>query len=171
MKSYVTGPSTKCYFHGFLTMRSPHTWWNKINQQLWVSFWSAMVSRFCVRSTSKRWFLKIIQVTVKDDLHLTPCTNPCRLHIHFCVHLPKSSSHRVPSPLRSISTILAVESKEVGGFTTSHKVPSPKFQVWHGCLYGNTFWRWGLRLLLRFGSSKKLDPTLHTSPARIFYIK
>jgi hypothetical protein len=26
-----------------------------------------MVSRFCVRSTSKRWFLKIVQVTMKHD--------------------------------------------------------------------------------------------------------
>ena len=26
---------------------------------------SAMVSRFCVRPTSKRWFLKIVQLTMK----------------------------------------------------------------------------------------------------------
>ena len=32
-----------------------------------VSIWSAMVSQFRVRPTSKRWFLKIIQVTMKHD--------------------------------------------------------------------------------------------------------
>jgi hypothetical protein len=32
-----------------------------------VGIWSAMVSRFCVSPTSKRWFLKIIQVIVKHD--------------------------------------------------------------------------------------------------------
>ena len=32
-----------------------------------VSFRSAMVSQFCVRPTSKRWFLKITQVTMKPD--------------------------------------------------------------------------------------------------------
>jgi hypothetical protein len=28
---------------------------------------SAMVSQFCVRPTSKRWFLKRVQVTMKHD--------------------------------------------------------------------------------------------------------
>ena len=28
---------------------------------------SSMVSRFCVRPTSKRWFLRIVQVTMKHD--------------------------------------------------------------------------------------------------------
>jgi hypothetical protein len=32
-----------------------------------VSFLSATVSWFCVRPTYKRWFLKIIQVTMKHD--------------------------------------------------------------------------------------------------------
>ena len=32
-----------------------------------VSVRSAMVSRFCVRPTSKRWFLKVVQVTMKHD--------------------------------------------------------------------------------------------------------
>jgi hypothetical protein len=32
-----------------------------------VSIRSAMVSRFCVKPTSKRWFLKIVQVTMKHD--------------------------------------------------------------------------------------------------------
>ena len=32
-----------------------------------VSIRSAMVSQFCVRPTSRRWFLKIVQVTMKYD--------------------------------------------------------------------------------------------------------
>ena len=32
-----------------------------------VSVRSAMVSRFCVKPTSKRWFLKVVQVTMKHD--------------------------------------------------------------------------------------------------------
>ena len=32
-----------------------------------VNVRSAMVSRFCVRPTSKRWFLKVVQVTMKQD--------------------------------------------------------------------------------------------------------
>jgi hypothetical protein len=32
-----------------------------------VSVRSAMVSRFCVGPTSKRWFLQIVQVTMKHD--------------------------------------------------------------------------------------------------------
>ena len=36
------------------------------------------------------------------------------------------------------------------GLTTSHAgVPSPKSQLWHGCLHGNTFRRRGLTLVLR----------------------
>ena len=41
-----------------------------------------MVSQFCDRPTSKRWFLKLIQVIVKHDPSM-PCRNPCRLYIHF----------------------------------------------------------------------------------------
>ena len=32
-----------------------------------VSVHIAMVSRFCVRPTYKRWFSKIVQVTMKHD--------------------------------------------------------------------------------------------------------
>ena len=32
-----------------------------------MSVWSAMVSWFGVRPTSKKWFLKIVQVTVERD--------------------------------------------------------------------------------------------------------
>jgi hypothetical protein len=32
-----------------------------------MGVWNAMVSRFCVRFTFKRRFLKIVQVTMKHD--------------------------------------------------------------------------------------------------------
>ena len=32
-----------------------------------VSVWSVMVFRFYVRLTSKKWFLKVVRVTVKRD--------------------------------------------------------------------------------------------------------
>jgi hypothetical protein len=66
VKSYVTGFSTKCHFHEFLFMRGPRTRW-KWNKPTVVNVRSAMVSRLCVRPTSKRWFLKIIKVTMKHD--------------------------------------------------------------------------------------------------------
>ena len=55
-----------------------------------VRFRSAMVSWFCVRPTSKRWFLKIVQVTMKHD--------PC-IHVDLyssCIHLlHRSVKHSV----------------------------------------------------------------------------
>jgi hypothetical protein len=39
----------------------------KENKSAVVSIWSAMVFRFCGRPISKRWFFKIIQVTMKHD--------------------------------------------------------------------------------------------------------
>ena len=49
--------------------------------------------------------------------------------------------------------------------TGSHNLKS---QLWHGCLHGNTFWRWGLGHVLRVGLSKKLDLTFHKSFINIF---
>ena len=37
------------------------------NKPMIVSVWSAMVFQLCVEPTSKRWFLKTIQVTMKHD--------------------------------------------------------------------------------------------------------
>ena len=64
VKSYVTGPSTKCYSNEFLFVRLlTH---DTINKSTVVNVWSARVFRFCVRPTPKRRFLKIV-VTVKHD--------------------------------------------------------------------------------------------------------
>jgi hypothetical protein len=41
-----------------------------------------MVFRFCVRPTSKRWFLKIVQVTM-NTIHSMSCRNLCRLYTHL----------------------------------------------------------------------------------------
>ena len=59
-------PSTKCYFDEFLFMRgsSRMIYYNKSTV---VRFQNAMVSEFCVRPTSKKWFLKIVQETMKHD--------------------------------------------------------------------------------------------------------
>ena len=62
VESYVTGPSTKCYFNEFLFMRV--LTYDKIKSD---ERSECHVSRFCVRLTSKRWYLKIIQVTKKHD--------------------------------------------------------------------------------------------------------
>ena len=50
------------------------------------------------------------------------------------------------------------------GLSTWHgsQVLSPKYDM--DCLHDNTFWRWGLGLVLRVGSTKKLDPTFNTIP-------
>ena len=53
-------------FNEFLFMWGPHTCL-KHSKSIVVRFRSAMVFWFCVKSTSKRWFLKIVQVTVKHD--------------------------------------------------------------------------------------------------------
>ena len=54
------------YFNEFLLMQvlthDKIEWINGCEVQ------NAMVFRFCVRSISKKWFLKIIQVTMKHDL-------------------------------------------------------------------------------------------------------
>jgi hypothetical protein len=63
VKSDVTRPSTKCHFNEFLFMRVlPHE-----TKSMVVNVRSAMVSRFCVRPTSKRWFLKLVQVIMNHD--------------------------------------------------------------------------------------------------------
>ena len=53
---------------------------------MFVSVWSAMVSRICVGRTSKRWFLKIVQVTMKHDLFDAMYESMQTLH-PYCIHL------------------------------------------------------------------------------------
>ena len=57
----------------------------KYTKPIVVSDHSAMVSRSCVRPTSKRWFLNLVQVTMKYDQSM-PRRNPCDftsiLHSH-----------------------------------------------------------------------------------------
>jgi hypothetical protein len=57
LKSYVTGPSTNCYFKEFLFMRALTHDKGRINQRFF-SVRGDTISRFCVRPTSKRCFLK-----------------------------------------------------------------------------------------------------------------
>ena len=46
-------------------------------------------------------------------------------------------------------------------------IPSLKSQLWHAYLDGNTFWTWGLGLVLEVRSSKKLAWTLNPSLANM----
>ena len=57
VKSCVTGPSTRCHFNELLFMWGPHTWKNRINQQLWV-FGVPWSPHFCIRAISKKWVFK-----------------------------------------------------------------------------------------------------------------
>ena len=59
VKSHVIAPSTKCYFK-----ECPS---KQVLAVAVVSVQSATVFRFCFRPTSKRWFLKIAQETMKQD--------------------------------------------------------------------------------------------------------
>ena len=65
VKSYVIGPSTKCYFNEFLFM------WvlkhNKIEQNNGCEHSECHGLPVYVTPTFKRWFSKIIQVTMKHD--------------------------------------------------------------------------------------------------------
>ena len=86
-----------------------------------------------------------------------------------------TTSHRVPSPNSQVTWGRSMQSPPLIawklGLTTSHRVSSPKSQVWHGCLHDNTFWRWGLRLVLRFGLSKKARPNSPNKSWEYFCIK
>jgi hypothetical protein len=54
----------------------------KCNKSLVVRFQSAMVTWFCVRPTSRRWFWEYYKWPW-NMIHLMPCRNPCRLYIHL----------------------------------------------------------------------------------------
>jgi hypothetical protein len=66
------------------------------NNSMIVSIQSARVSRFSVRPTSKRWFLKIFEVTM---IHLMPCRNSCRLYIRLAFTCSIGPSSEVWSEL------------------------------------------------------------------------
>jgi hypothetical protein len=51
-----------------------------------VSIRNAMVAWFCVRPTSKRWFLEIVQVTMKHDPFDAMWESTLTLH-PSCIHL------------------------------------------------------------------------------------
>ena len=66
VKPYMTTSSTKCHFNNIYSCGSSHM--IKQNKSMVLSIWSAIVSRFCVKPTSKRWFFNIVQMPMKHDL-------------------------------------------------------------------------------------------------------
>jgi hypothetical protein len=80
VKSRVIVPLNNCYFNEFLFMRGPRTWQNIVTQRLW----DFGVSWSCIRPTSKRWFLRIVQVTMKhgpfDNMYESMWTFTSILH-------------------------------------------------------------------------------------------
>jgi hypothetical protein len=85
VKSYVTIPSTKCDFNEILLTQVLRHNKNKINQQL-QAFGMPQSPGFCVRPTSKRWLLKIIQVTMKHDWFNAVKESMWTLH-PSCIHI------------------------------------------------------------------------------------
>jgi hypothetical protein len=85
---------------------------------------------------------------------------------------PSRAVHMVPNLKSQVTHGQSVQSQlsrawKVGTYHFT-RVPSPSSRWWHGCLHGNTFWRWGSGLVFGVGWSKKLDTTLNTSPANCF---
>ena len=81
VKSFVTIPSTKCYFQcGSSCMIQQ-------NKSTVVSVWTTMVSWFCVRPICNMWFLKAIQVTVKHDPFDATQESMQTLHPSSCNHI------------------------------------------------------------------------------------
>jgi hypothetical protein len=84
-----------------------------------------------------------------------------------------AGSHGVPTPkspshLRSIRVILTVESIEIGTYHFT-RVPSPTFQIWHGCLHDNTFLEVRLGTCVENWAEQKAPPQLSTQvPCNIF---
>ena len=64
-----------------------------LNKSMVVSIRSAMVSRFCDRFTSKRWFLNIVRVTMKCDPFDTMTVG---IHVDFTSIILHSHTLLVP---------------------------------------------------------------------------
>ena len=88
-----------------------------------------------------------------------------------CDHI-RAMSHMVPSP-KSLEINMCNLSRLEHGSCNLPLHMGPMSQV-PNMTWMHTwqhFWRRGLGLVLRVGSSKKLDPSLHTSPTICFFHK
>ena len=81
VKSYVTGPSTKCYFYEFLFMRVLTHDKNRINQRLWA-FGMSWSPGFMLGLLPRGGFWKQSKWPW-NLIHSMPCKNPRRLYIHL----------------------------------------------------------------------------------------
>jgi hypothetical protein len=66
VKSYATGPSTKCYFKELMFMRILTHDKNRKNKRLWT-FRVPWSPTFVLSLPVKNWVFKIVQVTMKHD--------------------------------------------------------------------------------------------------------
>ena len=123
----------------------------------------------CVFMFLKKW--ASTKVTIKDPSTYSTTISPDTTPQQLCwnVYGAQGSVHiksQVLNPESLEVNLCNLNRWEHGSWDLPLHVgvPSPKSQVWHGCLHGNTFWRWGLGVM----SSRKLDSTLNTSPENSF---
>ena len=142
---------------------------------------------FCVHRLT--WYQSNVGVQLRKSNRITPtylisvASSSVTFHICYSFLLgvkskketwvftatTKTMGRGVPSSKSQVTWGQSMQSPPLKAWklrlTTSHGVS--KSQVRHECLHDNTFWRWGLELVLRVGSSKTLDPTVNTSLANI----
>jgi hypothetical protein len=102
-----------------------------------VSVQSAMVSRFCVRPTSKKWFLKIVQVTMKHD--------PIRCHVGSHVDFTSIlHAHTLLVPPSSIMWSSELDTFSTNESAWSVMVTGSPSRVWSGLelVPDDLFWGW-----------------------------
>ena len=151
-----------------------------------MSVWSAMVSWFCVRPTSNMWFMKIVQVTMKPcrryvhrafTYSVGPSSvceaNLDQLRIFHQWECLKCNGHGLL--VSCVEVALSPSSLEVNPCNLNRRgqgsrdvplhmgsksyVLSPKYDM--DAYIDNTFWRWGLELVLRRKAIPNFD---HKSP-------
>ena len=111
-----------------------------------VHHFLAKCSSFCIMSVS---------------LASINCAKKAGIDLLIIISLRVAGSH-VSSPKSQVTGGQFVQSLSLRkwklGFIIPYMVPSFKFHVWHEWLHDNIFWRWGLGLVLRVGSSQEANP-------------
>ena len=95
------------------------------NKSTVASVRSAMISQFRVRPTSKRWFLKIIQVTLKHDPLVAMQKSMYTLH-SSCIHILRWSLQH------SVKQTWTASAFSTNGSAWSVMVAGSQSHVWSG---------------------------------------